>query len=208
MRVRKHVNPLNYQKDFENLSESVFNKENIDINLEIGCAHGEFVTKLAKLNQNKKFIGFEIRKSLAVKIQDQIEADDIQNLEVYYASSNTRVVNFPPLSISNVYVFFPDPWFKKRHHKRRILSSLFLNDIKTKLKGKNNILFQTDVKDLFDDTKILIEQDSDYKINFIKEDAKAINHTGVASYHEQRCLANGWPIYRMDFSYIATKLTV
>ena len=201
MRVRKHVNPLNIQEDFDVLpSETLFTSLS-NVSLEIGCAHGEFIINLAKKRPRDRFIGFEIRKPLARKIQSIIKKEKIQNLSVFYGSSNKHILEFPDRSISNIFIFFPDPWFKNKHHKRRIISKRFLNDIKTKLKSKNKFLFQTDVLDLFEDTKTLIEETSDYAINYVEENVNSINSIGVLSYHEQRCIDNNWPIYRIEFSY-------
>ncbi|OGI09890.1 MAG: tRNA (guanosine(46)-N7)-methyltransferase TrmB [Candidatus Margulisbacteria bacterium GWF2_35_9] len=203
MRVRKHVNPLNLQRDFDQMpSDSLFSNSK-QLSVEIGCAHGEFIIKLAHKHPEETFIGFEIRKPLARKIQECIDENKLENLQVLYGSSNTHIESFPDQSISNIYVFFPDPWFKKKHHKRRIISQSFLDKIKTKLKLDNKILFQTDVKDLFSDIKTLIEDNPDYKISNIEENIDTVNMTSIASYHEQRCIDNGWPIYRIEFSCVA-----
>ena len=198
VRVHKHTNPLNFRK--EDLSwqfESLFNNKNDSLQLEIGSAQGEFLFEMAKNNPQINFLGFEVRSLLVDKLTTIINDSKLENIKIVCSAAPVHLFAIPDRSISEVYIFFPDPWFKTRHHKRRILSPKFVSEISPKLKDKHAILFQTDVAELYEDTLGYLEETKQAEIIYSKIELGTINETGVASYYESRCLKNNWPIHRI-----------
>ncbi|MDD5456498.1 MAG: tRNA (guanosine(46)-N7)-methyltransferase TrmB [Candidatus Margulisbacteria bacterium] len=205
MRVRKHANPFNFRKQSDKLQiKKLFTDPAKPLYLEIGFAQGEFLLKMAQTQTNINFLGMEVRKPLVDKINELIIKNNLANICMLHESSTVNLHILPENSIDKVFIFFPDPCFKKKHHKRRIITPAFLTEISSKLKADNEILFQTDVKELFEDTKTYIAEQQNYKILSAKKEIATINETGIPSYFEQRCLDNGWPIYRIKFCFLKT----
>jgi tRNA (guanine-N7-)-methyltransferase len=200
MRVRKHANPLNFSKDKETINlDKIFSNTHLPLVLEIGFAHGEYILQRAKKETDKNFIGFEVRAPLVEKIQNIIDSKQINNLKVFHASSAVNLDILPNDSVTELIVFFPDPCFKTKHHKRRIVNPKFLHEIKSKLKKDNQLYFQTDVFELYKQTLSYINNDPSYTILSTKIEQAVANITGEVSFFENRCLINNWDIHRILF---------
>ncbi len=202
MRVRKHANPFNFPRELPKLQmDKIFKDNSAPLHLEIGFAQGEFLLGMATKNTKQNFLGIEVRKPLVEKLQESIISNNLSNIAAIYASSNVNIDILPDHSIEKIYIFFPDPWFKKKHFKRRIITPVFLETIQFKLKDNCHILFQTDVKSLYLDTLESINNNANYKVNYTQEEAVNVNETGITSYFELRCQQKKWPIYRINFVY-------
>ncbi|HXK00338.1 MAG TPA: tRNA (guanosine(46)-N7)-methyltransferase TrmB [Buchnera sp. (in: enterobacteria)] len=115
----------------------IFNKifnNSLPVILEIGFGTGKTLVDTAFKNQNKNFLGIEVHKNSIVKCLKYAYLKNITNLKIIYHDAE-EVVNYmiKNKSLSVVQLFFPDPWHKKRHHKRRILKKNFVNLILKKL---------------------------------------------------------------------------
>jgi tRNA (guanine-N7-)-methyltransferase len=200
MRVRKHVNPLNFRKEIDNLQlEDIFQNPKLPLHLDIGFAQGEFIIDSATKNREINYIGFEVRQPLAVRVQKRIEEKNLTNAAALYASSTLTLSSLPDNSLDTVTIFFADPWFKKRHHKRRIINAKLFIDIAPKLKKEHLIIFQTDVEPMFDDSVNILRETENIEIITLNKDVKEVNQTGTPSYFEAKCLENKWAIYRTEF---------
>lgn len=201
MRIRKHTNPLNIRHELSPVNlENIFPNPDNPLYVDIGFAQGEFMFKLAEHNPEINIIGLEARKTLALKAQNLISKNNIPNLHALYASSANHLLLLPDNSIDKVFIFFPDPWFKKKHHKRRVISKKFLQEIPQKLKQNNSMLFQSDVKELYLDTLELLENTDSVEIILNENGVTYQNKIGITSYYEQKCLENDWSIYRIEVS--------
>ncbi len=200
MRVRKHANPLNFNKDKEKIQlDKVFKQPLYPLTLEIGFAHGEYLLARAKKERERNFIGMEVRAPLVEKVSETAKQLNLTNFHAVHASSAVNLDILPDNSVSEVIAFFCDPCFKQKHHKRRIITPLFLKEIKPKITDNNVLYFQTDVLELYKATLRYIEQDEEYEVVSIEIVTKVPNITGEVSFFEQRCLDNDWEIHRILF---------
>ncbi len=200
MRVRKHTNPFNFHREMPKLQiEELFPAPKQPLHLDIGFAHGEFILESAKQNPEWNYLGLEVRTPLVEKIEKLIEEQALHNCKVVAASSLMNLDIIPDNSLDRVTTFFCDPWFKPRHHKRRIINAKFLSEIPAKLKHGATILFQTDVENLYLDTLEYINENGHYTIILNENGVHHPNPLGIQSYFEAQCLKNQWPIYRMEF---------
>ena len=89
---------------------------------------------MAKAAPDKDFIGVEVHMPGVGRLLHQIEEHQLSNLRVYHEDVIT-VLNqaIAPASLSRVQIFFPDPWHKKKHHKRRLIQSEFIQLLRGKL---------------------------------------------------------------------------
>jgi tRNA (guanine-N7-)-methyltransferase len=153
---------------------SVFKIEIIDFNkifntafpviLEIGFGTGKTLVDTAFQNQDKNYLGVEVDKNSIVKCLKYAYLKNITNLKIIYHDAE-EVVNYmiKNESLSVVQLFFPDPWHKKRHHKRRILKKNFVNLILKKLILGGMLHVATDCQNYADSIIKVINDISGYK---------------------------------------------
>jgi len=148
-RFRNHSNPLSFKHQWEKMKlEQYFKKKQV-LELEIGFGRGKFIEDRAQKNPKKNIIGIELRKSITDEVKHRI-GDKFQNLILLHGNGVTFLNEaLPDKSLSRVFLFHPDPWFKNKHHKRRLIGPLFLSSIKKKLKEDGLICYATDVESLW-----------------------------------------------------------
>ena len=179
--MRQHVNPLS--KVFNNIEplpplRDIFNDENKPIHLDIGCGSGNFLINLAKHNKNWNYIGLEIREKLVKKSKLKLKDESIDNL--FFAFGNAEYLiddcigKFPTNILSSVSFNFPDPWFKKKHHKRRIIQPQLIHKISQLMANGGYISIKSDVEELFEYMDMTISN-SKYFITYIYKDSEILN---------------------------------
>jgi tRNA (guanine-N7-)-methyltransferase len=94
-----------------------------DVWLEVGFGGGEHLLWQARHNPNVGIIGCEPFRDGIIKVLSAIKAEGLGNLRLYADDARLLFTWLPQASISRAFVLFPDPWPKKRHHKRRLLST-------------------------------------------------------------------------------------
>ena len=122
----------------------LFNNKNPCV-LDIGFGDGKLLSNIANINTNINFIGLEVYESGIGNILKQIENSNLSNLKV----SNIDAVSFLKKYVQNnslygISLFFPDPWPKKRHYKRRIINANFLENMLMKIKKNGFVKIVTD----------------------------------------------------------------
>jgi tRNA (guanine-N7-)-methyltransferase len=101
---------------------ALFGTARRSICLEIGFGGGEHLARLAELHQRTGFIGCEVFENGIVKLLAQIEQRRLANIRIFPDDARLIIAAMPPGSVDRVFILFPDPWPKRRQHKRRILS--------------------------------------------------------------------------------------
>lgn len=115
------------------------------ITLEIGFGNGESLVEIAKNNPNKNYIGIEVHRPGIGHLLKRVLEKKLSNIRVFDTDAiDVLQQAIPNHSLSCIQLFFPDPWHKKRHHKRRIVQTAFLNLIHSKLKPQGLFHAATD----------------------------------------------------------------
>jgi tRNA (guanine-N7-)-methyltransferase len=114
--------------------QTLFKNDN-PVVLEIGFGMGKSLVEMAKASPELNFIGIEVHKpGVGACISSAVEAE-VTNLKVYEHDAIEILADcIADNSLTTVQLFFPDPWHKKKHHKRRIVSLEFVATIRQKLK--------------------------------------------------------------------------
>ena len=169
--MRQHVNPLSINfNEIERIPSLIemFGDAKFNLHLDIGCAAGEFLFDLAQVNTSWNYLGIEIREKLVKTAKLKVHERKIKNLYFLFGNANIIVNHVQSkLIIRNVKSIsfnFPDPWFKKRHYKRRVIQPEFINILSNSLQSGSLIFIKTDVKDLFDYMDCTISSNSSFKI--------------------------------------------
>lgn len=116
--------------------------------LEIGFGMGHALFTMAKQNPEHDFIGVEVHRPGVGNLLHELAAEKLSNVRVFSADV-VEVLRccIPDESLTAVHIFFPDPWPKKRHHKRRLIQTEFVNLIQQKLIPKGYLHLATDWED-------------------------------------------------------------
>ena len=115
------------------------------LNLEIGFGMGHSLAEMAEAAPEQDFIGVEVHAPGVGALLKEIDERGLENVRIYAIDANDVIdLCLPDASIDRVMVFFPDPWPKKRHHKRRIVQPAFLARCARALKPGGTLHIATD----------------------------------------------------------------
>ena len=202
--MRQHVNPLSqfFQLPLSLPSNNViFSKSHYPIHLDIGSAKGEFLIELASNYPNWNFLGLEIREPLVSSSERKRKQLGLQNLTFLYCNVNISLDEW--LSdldldqLKKVSIQFPDPWFKRKHLKRRVLKPSLLNSIARSICKDGELFIQSDIFSLFEYMSNVID-DSIYFDSKLVNGLKLIekNPYEVSTERESFVLKQNLKIYR------------
>ncbi|MFQ5667048.1 MAG: tRNA (guanosine(46)-N7)-methyltransferase TrmB, partial [Candidatus Binatia bacterium] len=120
------------------------------VEVEIGCGTGTFILAAAARWPRTNFFGIERSHSRAAQVQAGIEARAAHNARVIAADAVCVVSTLiPPASVAAYHIYFPDPWWKRRHQRRRLFTPAFATMLDRTLLADGRIHVATDVGDLF-----------------------------------------------------------
>ena len=150
-----------------------FSKSQIDLDhlfqrtapkiLDIGTGMGEVTAALAKSHPDNDYLAVEVHRPGVGRLIKRIVQDGLTNIRI----SNHDVMDvlryqLLPDSLDMIYIFFPDPWPKKRHHKRRMINPEFLNLLKKCLRNNGRVFIATDWQDYAEQTLETFSRDNDF----------------------------------------------
>lgn len=116
-----------------------------DVVLEIGFGMGDSLIEMARQMPEKNFIGIEVHPPGVGRLLGRIAEEQLTNIRVYCDDAVEVLAQcIPDNSLTTLQLFFPDPWPKKRHHKRRIVQPEFVQSIRYKLKTGGQFHMATD----------------------------------------------------------------
>ncbi|MBI3724646.1 tRNA (guanosine(46)-N7)-methyltransferase TrmB [bacterium] len=148
-RCRQHVNPLSFRAEVERPDwEKVFPDLSRPLEVDVGCGKGTFLLARAASVPGRNLVGLEIRKPMVERARKDAAKLSLTNVFVLEANANLHFASlFREASVERVYVHFPDPWFKKRHHKLRVVTKAFLEDLASRLRDGGELHFMTDYEE-------------------------------------------------------------
>jgi len=187
----------------EPIDESRFREgmnSKLPIELEIGSGKGLFLSNAAVSNPSHFYIGLELANKYAREAQEKLERLKIANA-VFISSDATRVIatEVPDESVFAVHVYFPDPWWKAKHKKRRVLSDETIVHIQRVLKPKGELHFWTDVLDYYEIAVPRIVELTQLDGPFYVPEPTASHTMDYRTHFERRTRLNGLPVYRARF---------
>lgn len=116
--------------------------------LEIGFGMGDSLARQAEAQPERDFIGIEVHRPGVGKLLREIHDRGLTNLRLYCHDATEILARcIAEDSLDTVQIFFPDPWHKKKHHKRRLIQPGFVRELTTRLKPGGRLHLATDWTD-------------------------------------------------------------
>jgi tRNA (guanine-N7-)-methyltransferase len=148
-RIRQHVNPLKSDlleiADVPRLAPAPAQA----LDVELGAAEAHFLIDLARADTSSLYVGVEIRRELVTWTNAELARTGLANVRLVFANMSVDMPRlFAAGSVRRFFLNFPDPWFKTRQHKRRVIGPELMDEIHRALAPGGELFVQTDIFDL------------------------------------------------------------
>ena len=134
-----------YEIDLTSLKKDNIHKSK-KLFFEIGFGSGDIIYKQAKLNPENIYIGIEYYRKGIAQLIEKIETTKLENLKIFHGDARRVLANIPDEIFDEIWLFFPDPWPKKRHSKRRFIQLEMIELLHRKIKQGGKLLISSDDK--------------------------------------------------------------
>jgi len=198
-RIRHHVNPL--KVDYLAIgAERIALPAQGPVEVELGCADACWLFERAAAQPDLTLVGLEIRAPLVGEVNRRAAASGLGGrLRAVYANISLDLENlFAGGSVDRFVVNFPDPWFKRRQHKRRLVTDALAHVLWRQLRSGGEVFFQSDVWALALEAMAVLEA-ADAQFENVRGPWSFLNANpfGAHSKREQQCVARARPIWRL-----------
>lgn len=148
-RVRQHVNPLS-SRYIEPRAQPIHAPPELGadprVEVELGCADAQFSFQLARARPTTWVVGLEIREKVVAINARRAARAGLRNLTFGYVNLNVDLDRvLAPRSVDAFHLLFPDPWFKAKHHKRRVVDPWMLEVVASRLRPGGELHVASDV---------------------------------------------------------------
>ena len=185
---------IDFSEQALNLS-SLF-KRQAPIVLEIGFGMGDSLAQMAVDHPEYNYIGIEVHKPGVGSLLATIEENHINNIRVFnHDAVEVLEHSIPDQSLDRAQIFFPDPWPKKRHHKRRLIQAVFVTLLAQKLKAGGILHIATDWENYAEWIKEIMDKRTDFN-----RLPKGTNHQRPMTKFEKRGLNLGHGVWDLLYS--------
>lgn len=173
---------------------AVFGDDN-PVEIEIGSGKGTFLVESAVARPETNFVAIEMAGAFAAHVRDRVRRRDLRNVRVVRAEAEAFLErHVPPGSVRAIHVYFPDPWPKKRHHKRRLVTPRFAALAARALEPGGELRFVTDHDEYFQEAVSVLAETPG-----IGPDTVGAGEMDDLTNYERKYRAEGRPIHRARF---------
>lgn len=203
MRVRQHVNPLHSQ--FARfVGERPPLRDDQLFEVEIGCADAQFLFERSVADPSRLYVGLEIREELVHWVNRKAKRE-ARPVHAVFCQAQLHINEiFGGRKAERVYLNFPDPWFKKRHHERRMIDDQLITGVASLLRPGGELFVQTDVWDIAIDALGVIELRDEWFTNSSPDGPFSFwrggNPFGAQSWREMNAAEEGLPVWRILYT--------
>ncbi|MFN0051835.1 MAG: tRNA (guanosine(46)-N7)-methyltransferase TrmB [Planctomycetales bacterium] len=167
------------------------------VELEIGCGRGLFLVNAGQSFPQVNFLGVEYDYKEARRAARRLQKRSLSNVRIVGADANVVLADYIPAgSLQALHVYFPDPWWKRRHRKRRIWNSGFVDAAARVLRGGGLLHAWTDVAEYFEVILSLLEGHPAFRVLPPPSERPAEHDMDYHTSFERKKRKLGLPIYR------------
>jgi len=171
--------------------------------LEIGFGSGDIIYKQAKLNPNDLFIGVEYYRKGITQLIEKIENNNIENIKILHGDARKILMGIPDAVFDEIWLFFPDPWPKNRHEKRRFIQLDMIDILASKIKKDGKLLISSDDKNYIAWTLSLLFMKNCFNwLALGPSDWRLPNNNYFGSRYEKKGIKSGRKPYFLKFQKI------
>ena len=205
--LRKLKTPLDLSrqlKRFEELplpwdAQPLFGR-GASLEVEVGSGKGLFLRTAAAAHPATDFLGIELARTYAEYAAARLIKAGLPNAVVVSADAlRIFAERLPDGSLAAVHVYFPDPWWKQRHRKRRVMRESFVCDIQRTLLPGGSLHFWTDVEEYYHSTLELLAAVTQLEGPLPVPETDARHEMDYRTHFERRTRLEGSPVYRAEF---------
>lgn len=169
--------------------------------IEIGCGKGGFLLDRAKGDPDVRLLGIEWANKYFRHAADRMARWKLTNVRVMRTDASFFVINHLPAEcVSVLHVYHPDPWPKKRHHKRRLIQPAFIEAVVRVLKPCGHWLIQSDHEAYFEVIRELLDNHPDFRVIPWEQTGVAPSPEWSGTNFEIKYTRDGRAIYRTAYS--------
>lgn len=170
------------------------------LEIEMGSGKGLFLLNAAQSQPERNFLGVEVAPKYAAYSASRLARHGLTNA-LMFSGDGLRLFRdlLPDACAAAVHVYFPDPWWKKRHHKRRVMNEGFLHDVERVLEPGGSLHFWTDVEEYFHASLELIAAETRLSGPLPVPEKPPAHDLDYRTNFERRKRQAGLPIWRSEF---------
>ena len=158
--------------------------------LDIGFGAGETLVSIAQNKLDISLLGAEVYQSGIGTVLSKADKFNLENIKIVNEDAEDLLQNkIPDNGFDAIIMFYPDPWPKRRHHKRRLIKKEFIDLLNKKLKPNGIFYFKTDWKDYFDKVNLLFEDPNWEDLN-LKDLEEHLRNIPPTSFEKKAIQAN------------------
>ena len=167
------------------------------IELDIGFGRGLSLIERTAAAPESRIIGIEVKTKLAYKAAERLERRGIEKVKILCGDAREILKRAEPSrSVQRVALHFPDPWWKKRHDKRRVIGEALLGELARLMKPGGELFIQTDVEHRAEQYRAQLQDTPGFTLasggGYVE-----VNPFGARSNREKRALEDGLPVWRI-----------
>jgi tRNA (guanine-N7-)-methyltransferase len=173
------------------------------VEIEVGSGKGLFLVTAGQAHPETNFLGIEVLRGLQLYIATRLAKRNLRNVRV--ASTDARRYFHECIadaSVHAVHVYFPDPWWKTRHHKRRVWTSEFAADCVRVLRPGGRLLIATDVGDYYQIIRGLLDGQPGLRLGEASERSGPAAPDEVLTNFERKARQKGGAVYRAAYERV------
>ncbi len=179
---------------------SIFGRP-MPLEVEVGSGKGLFLLNAARAHPLRGYLGVEILHKYARFAAARLAKYDLDNARLIHADAQAIFAEkILDQSIHAVHVYFPDPWWKKRHRRRRVMTDTFIDHVLRVLVPGGRLHFWTDVLEYFESTLDLIAAKNAFAGPFEVEEQPPLHDLDFRTHFERRVRQNRLPVFRAEFA--------
>jgi len=170
------------------------------LEVEVGSGKGLFLQSAATATPDHNFLGIEIAEKYARFAAARLAKRELANAAVVHGDGQRLFAELlPDDSLFAAHVYFPDPWWKKRHYKRRVMNEGFIRNVTRSLAPGGALHFWTDVEERFHATLQIITAQSALDGPLPVAERPAEHELDYRTHFERRMRIGNLPVFRAEF---------
>jgi tRNA (guanine-N7-)-methyltransferase len=166
-----------------------------EIEVEIGFGHGLFLYERAQAKPAARILGMEIKKKWSCLVAERCARRGLHNVTVWGADAREVLSRVSGASVARVFMHFPDPWWKRKHEKRRLTGDTLLDQVARVLAPGGEFFVQTDVLDRAQRHLAALQEHGGFELQG-EGGIVPDNPYEARSNREARAAEDGLPVYR------------